>query len=108
MVLATLENVTVAVAGLAPEVLALGIDEEGLVIGPYGKLAWAGSSISIEDGPDDEYCIIHVQTATGAHSTFTIPSASLGGSLSAPAFARWIQRGAAHYGAKVVPAPATV
>lgn len=107
MVLATLENVIVSVAGMAPEKISLGIDDEGLVVGPYGKVTWAGSQVSVEDaGP--ETCIIHLRTSTGAYTTFSIPTASLGGSLSAPAFGKWIQRGAAYSGATIVPAPAAV
>jgi hypothetical protein len=99
-VLATLENVTVEVAGMAPETVALGIDEEGLVIGPYGKLAWAGSRVVV-DGDSIDICTIHIQTSTGANSTFTVPAASLGRGLSAPVFAKSIQRAAAHFGATV-------
>jgi hypothetical protein len=106
-VLATLENVTVEVAGMAPETVALGIDEEGLVIGRYGKLAWAGSKVSVE-GEWIDLCILHVETSTGARATFTVPAASLGRGLSAPVFAKSIQRAAAHFGATVVSAPARV
>jgi hypothetical protein len=100
VVLATLENVTVEVAGLAPQTISLGIDEEGLVIGPYGKLAWAGSQLWVE-GDSIDVCTVHIQTSTGANSTFTVPAASLG-PVSAPAFARWIEHGAAYFGATVV------
>jgi hypothetical protein len=95
-----LENVTVEVAGMAPETVALGIDEDGLVIGRYGKLAWAGSRVTV-DGDSIDICTIHIQTSTGANSTFTVPAASLGGTLTPPAFARSIQRAAAHFGATI-------
>jgi hypothetical protein len=92
---------------MAPQTIALGIDEDGLVIGPYGKLAWVGSKVAVE-GDSIDLCIIHIETSTGAVSTFTVPAASLDGSMSAPAFARWMERGAAHFGATVVTAPVGV
>jgi hypothetical protein len=101
VVLATLENVAVEVAGMPRETIDLGIDEEGLVIGPYGTLAWEGSQISVESRAADT-CVLRVRTTTGADATFDIPADSLGGSLSAPAFAKWLQRGAAHSGATIV------
>jgi hypothetical protein len=105
VVLATLENVRVELAGMAPETIALGIDEEGLVVGPYGKVTWAGSQMSVHN-PAPDSCTIQLRTATGAYCTFTIPNQSLGGALSAPAFGKWIQRGAAHSGATIVDLPA--
>jgi hypothetical protein len=100
----TLENVTVEVTGMVPQTIALSIDEEGLVIGPYGKLSWVESKVSAE-GDCLDLCIIHVETSTGASSTFTIPESSLHGRLSPPEFARSFLRAAAHFGATVITSP---
>jgi hypothetical protein len=101
MALATLDNVRVEVAGMASERLALGIDEEGLVIGRYGKLSWAGSHLTVETGSDNG-CTIHIITPTGADSRFFVPAESLGPSVSPHAFANWLERGAAHSGATIL------
>lgn len=107
MAATTLENVVVEAAGMAPQVLAIGIDDEGLTIGPYGKVVWRGAQISVEIQHPDA-CTVHLRTMTGAYSTLTVPAASLGGATSAPAFAKWLQYGAAHSGATVVESPAPV
>jgi hypothetical protein len=106
-VLATLENVTVEVGGLPSEAVALGIDEDGLVIGQYGKLAWAGAELSVE-APSTDGCTIHIRTSTGADSRFFVPAKSLGSPYAARAFASWLESGAVHSGAFIRPMPTPV
>lgn len=102
-----IENVTVEVPGMAPQVLRIAIDDEGLTVGSFGKVVWPGAQISVDVHHPDS-CTVHLRAATGGYSTFTVPAASLGGATSASAFAKWLQYGAAHSGATVVETPAPV
>jgi hypothetical protein len=102
-----LENVTVEVPGMAPQLLAIGIDDEGLAVGSYGKVVWQGAQISVEIQQADA-CTVHLRAATGSYSALTIPASSLGGTTSVAGFAKWLQYGAAHSGATVVETPAPV
>jgi hypothetical protein len=101
MVLATFEDVMVAVEGLVEgSTVSLGIDENGLAVGGYGMLAWAGSRVEIEERAPHGLRIC-VNAATGAPSIFFVPTQSLRAGLSASMLARSVERLAVDAGATV-------
>jgi len=101
MLLTTLENVMVAVAGLPPEsVVSLDISEDGLHIGGYGMLPWAGSEVEVEDR-SPQGLRIRIGAAAGVPSTFFIPARSLPAPRSIPMFAAWLEGAAAQAGAAI-------
>ncbi len=107
MALATLENV-IATVGEGSHTVSLTIMEDGLVVGSFGKLPWAGAEIMTEVGADG--CTIHLSCAPGVESRYFVPAASFasfGGVRVMRTFAQFLERSAQVAGARIgVPAPA--
>jgi hypothetical protein len=106
MVLTTIEDVVATVAGRAYTV-PLSIEEDGLVVGPFGKVPWAGAQMAVEVGT--EACAIHVVSGSGVESHYYLPVASfarVGGAGVVKTFAALLARSAAAAGARVAQ-PAT-
>jgi hypothetical protein len=98
MAFATFEDVKAEVGGRSHSV-ALGIEEDGLTVGGYGKLLWAGSEVSAVATAGG--CVIRLRPSNGSVSSFFVPSDAFGGPLAVKLFTNWIERGAAHSGAVV-------
>ena len=102
MPLATIENVIVTV-GDGAHTVSLTIEEDGLVVGSFGKLPWAGSAVAAEVG--DDGCIVDVDGVGGVHTRYFIPAASfatLGGARVMRAFSHSLLRSAVTAGGRVV------
>lgn len=100
MTLATLEQVLVEIGG-TPQPIALGIEDDGLLVGEYGKLAFAGSSLQIERMPKG--CTLRFRAANGPQSSFFVAATTVGGADGIRRFSNWLQDCAARAGAAVVP-----
>ena len=101
MALATLENV-VATVGNGSHTVSLTIDEDGLVVGSFGKLPWAGSEMVADVVSDG--CEIRMLGGAGGDSHYFVPAASfasLGGGRVMKAFVALLQRAAVTAGAHV-------
>ncbi len=101
MALATLENV-VATVGDGSHTVALTIEEDGLVVGPFGKLPWAGAEMAAEVVSDG--CAIHMIAIPGAETHYFVPAssfASFGGMRAIKTFVTFLQRAATSAGARV-------
>lgn len=106
MPLATLENVIATVGG-GSHTVSLTIEEDGLVVGPFGKLPWAGSHMGVEVSGDG--CRIHVAPSPGVETRYFVPVssfASFGGSRVMKTFTQFLVRSAASAGALVSPTAA--
>lgn len=102
MALATLENVTATVGGGSHNV-ALTIEEDGLVVGSFGKLPWSGAEMMA--AVDGEGCTIRLLCASGVESSYFVPSASFvsfGGVRVMRTFAQFLERSAVAAGARVM------
>lgn len=102
MALATLENVTATVGG-GSHTVSLTIMDDGLVVGSFGKLPWAGAEMATE--VTAEGCAIHLSCAPGGESRYFVPAASFasfGGVRVMKTFAQFLERSAVAAGARVV------
>lgn len=100
MALPTLDDVTASAGGHA-SVVSITIEERGLVVGPFGTLPWAGSTVEASVAADG--CRLAITPAQGAATSFFVPVesfASLGGSRAMKAFVQWLFRSAAAAGAR--------
>ena len=101
MELATLDNVIATVSGGSHNV-ALTIDEDGLVVGPFGKMPWAGSEMTADVVGDG--CEIRL-IAAGVDTRYFVPASSfvsLGGARVIKPFATFLVRAAVAAGAQVL------
>jgi hypothetical protein len=99
MALATLENV-VATVGASSHNVSLTIEEDGVTVGTFGKLPWAGSQVEVDVGGDG---LMVTMTTGPAVAHYFVPSASFtsfGGSRSMKSFATFLVRSAASGGAR--------
>jgi hypothetical protein len=102
MALATLENV-IATVGDRTHDVSLTIEEDGLVVGSFGKLPWAGAEMATEVVSDG--CIVVLSAGPGVQTRYFIPAtsfASFGGARVMTTFAQLLVRSAATAGARVV------
>ena len=101
MVLATFDNVLVAVDGM-PEGsrISLGIAEEGLEIGGFGMLSWTGARVGV-DNLSPRGVRVRLVPVAGSPSTFLIPATSVPERLSLVMLSGSIERLAAGAGAQV-------
>lgn len=100
MPLATLENVIATVGG-GSHAVSLTIEEDGLVVGPFGKLPWAGSLMAVEVESDG--CHIHVAPTSGVDTSYFVPAssfASFGGVGVMKTFTQFLVRSAVAAGAR--------
>jgi hypothetical protein len=99
MVLATFEDVLVAVDGM-PEgsTVSLGIGEQGLEVGGFGRLSWSGAQVGVDDF-SPRGVRVRMTPSKGSLSTFFIPAASVPPRLSLIMLADSIERLAAAAGA---------
>ena len=101
MPLATLENV-IATVGEGSHTVALTIEEDGLVVGPFGKVRWAGSQMAVELEADG--CHIHVAPTPGVDTSYFVPASSFpsfGGLQVMTTFSQFLVRSAVAAGARV-------
>ena len=101
MALATLENV-VATVGDGSHTVSLTIDEDGLVVGPFGKLPWAGSEMAAD--VVSEGCEIWMLGGAGVDSHYFVPAssfASFGGGRVMKTFVTFLKKAAVAAGARV-------
>jgi hypothetical protein len=101
MTLAILENV-VATVGNGSHTVSLTIEEDGLVVGPFGKLPWAGAAMAADVLNDG--CEIRMFGGAGGDSRYFVPAssfASLGGGRVMKTFITLLQRSAAAAGARI-------
>ena len=101
MTLATLDNV-VATVGDGCHTVSLTIDEDGLVVGPFGKLPWAGSEMAADVVRDG--CEIRMSGAAGIDSHYFVPAssfASFGGGRVITTFVALLRKAAVAAGARV-------
>lgn len=99
MALATLENVIATVGG-GSHAVSLTVEEDGLVVGSFGKLPWAGSEMAAE--VVDDGCMIEL--SHGVETRYFIPAtsfASFGGVRVMKTFTQFLLRAAASAGARV-------
>lgn len=99
MALATLENV-VATVGASSHNVSLTIEDDGITVGSFGKLPWAGSEVEVEVGGDG---LLVTMTNGPAVAHYFAPAAaftSFGGSRSMKSFASFLVRSAASGGAR--------
>lgn len=102
MALATLENVIAKVGG-GSHTVALTIEEDGLVVGAFGKLPWSGAEMMAEVGGDG--CVIRLLCGPGVESSYFVPAASFasfGGVRVMRTFAQFLERSAVAAGARVM------
>ena len=101
MVLATFDNVLVAVEGM-PEGsrISLGIAEEGLEVAGFGMLSWTGARVGV-DNLSPRGVRVRLAPVAGSSSTFFIPAASVPARLSPVMLCGSIERLAAAAGAEV-------
>jgi hypothetical protein len=100
MALATLENV-VATVGTHSHNVSLTIEEDGLVVGAFGKLPWAGSEVEVEVGGDGFMLTMSNGPAVATHYFVPVASfASFGGARSMKTFASFLLRSATSAGAR--------
>jgi hypothetical protein len=102
MPLATIDNVT-ATVGDGSHTVSLTIEEDGLVVGAFGKLPWAGAAVAAEVVRDG--CVIDLDTAAGVHTRYFIPGssfASFGGVRVMKTFSQFLIRSAVAAGARAV------
>src|SRR5438270_7765218 len=102
MALATLENVT-ATVGDGSHTVSLTIDEDGLVVGPFGKLPWAGAEMAAEALTDG--CSIYLAAGPGVETRYFVPAssfASFGGVRVMKTFVAFLVRSAQAAGARVI------
>ena len=100
MALATLENV-IATVGAGAHNVSLTIEEDGMVVGSFGKLPWAGAEISTEVGVDG--FVINLARGPEVLTQYFVPStsfASFGGSRAMKSFATFLVRSAVAGGAR--------
>lgn len=101
MPLATIENVT-ATVGDGSHTVSLTIEEDGLVVGTFGKLPWSGALVSSEVVNDG--CVVEMETTTGVYTSYFIPSssfASFGGVRVMKTFSQFLVRSAVAAGARI-------
>ena len=101
MALATLENV-VATVGDGSHTVSLTIDEDGLVVGPFGKLPWAGSEMAADVVGDG--CEIRMVAPPGVDTHYFVPAssfASFGGGRVMKTFVTFLVKAAVAAGARV-------
>lgn len=99
--LATLENV-VATVGRGSHTVSLTIDEDGLVVGPFGLLPWAGSEMAADVVGDG--CEIRVLAGPGIDTRYFVPAASFaafGGERVMKPFVALLVKAAVAAGARV-------
>jgi hypothetical protein len=101
MVLATFDNVLVAVEGM-PEgsTVCLGVAEEGLHVGGFGVLSWTGARVGV-DNVSPRGVRVRLAPGAGSSSTFFIPASSVPGPLSLQMLSGSIERLATAGGALV-------
>ena len=100
MPLATIENVT-ATVGDGSHSVSLTVEDDGLIVGPFGKLPWAGAGIAAEVLSDG--CVISLDTVPGVHTEYFIPAesfASFGGLRVMKTFTQFLVRSAVAAGAR--------
>ena len=99
MALATLENV-VATVGAGSHNVSLTIEDDGLIVGSFGKLPWADSDLEVsvtEDG------LVITMTAGTSVTHYYVPKvsfSSFGGARSMRTFATSLVRAAVAAGAR--------
>ena len=98
MALLTLNN-SLADMGGSPVTMVLQIELDGLVVGGYGKLLWAGADLQIE--PRARGCVLRMTAATGGQSSFYVDAEDLGGRNGVRPFVAWLEQGASRAGASV-------
>lgn len=101
MALATLENVVATVGG-GSHTVSLTIDEDGLVVGPFGKLPWAGSEMAADVLSDG--CEIRMLAGAGIDTRYFVPAesfASFGGGRVMKTFVTFLTKAAVAAGARV-------
>jgi hypothetical protein len=101
MAFATLENVTAKV-GDRYHTVSLTIDEDGLIVGSFGKLPWAGAEMAAQVLSDG--CQIRVAPTPGVDTEYFVPAssfASFGGARVMKTFTQFLVRAAAAAGAHV-------
>ena len=101
MVLAAFDDVLVAVDGM-PEgsKVTLGVAEDGLEVGGFGLLSWAGARVGV-DNFTPRGVRLRITPRFGSLSTFFIPAASVPDRLSLPMLSNSIERLAAGAGAEL-------
>lgn len=101
MVLATFEDVLVAVDGM-PEGsrVSLGVGEDGFEVGGFGLLCWSGARVGV-DNLSPRGVRVRLAPAAGSTSTFFIPASSVPERLSLAMLSGSIERLAAGAGAQV-------
>lgn len=100
MALATLENV-IATVGAGAHNVSLTIEEDGLIVGSFGKMPWAGAEISTEVGNDG--FMINMACGPEVLTQYFVPStsfASFGGARAMKSFAVFLVRSAVAAGAR--------
>lgn len=98
MALATLENV-VATVGASSHNVSLTVEEDGLIVGSFGKLAWSGAAVEVEVGADG--LLLTMSAPVSTHYFIPVTSfASFGGSRSMKTFASFLLRSACSAGAR--------
>lgn len=101
MVLATFENVLVAVEGMPDgSTVSLGVADEGLSVGGFGMLAWRDAVVRVDD-LSPRGVRVRVTPPAGAPSTFFIPSIAIPEGLPPRILSGSIERLAAGAGALV-------
>lgn len=101
MALATLENVTAFVGEQAIEV-SLGIEDDGLLVGEFGKVPFVDSEVQAELSAQG--CTIRVNPRAGMSTSYFVPEssfASLGGPPAIRNFVSWLTHGVRPAGARV-------
>lgn len=101
MSLATIEHV-IAHVGDATHEVSLTIEDDGLVVGPFGKLPWHGARMAAEVAGDG--CRIHVSPSEGVETHYFVPAASFvsfGGVRVMRTFTQFLVRSAVAAGARV-------
>ncbi|MGH9057877.1 MAG: hypothetical protein ACRDYY_18785 [Acidimicrobiales bacterium] len=97
--LAKFDDVKVAAEGMpAGSVVSLEIGEDGLLVGGYGMLPWAGSRVAVEDAAPQGVGIV-IAGVAGAPVSFFVPARSLPEGASLKMLANWLARGASQAGA---------
>jgi hypothetical protein len=85
--------------GTGTQSLLLNIEEDGLAIQGYGKMAWSGAEMTIETEPDG--CRLSIRGAGGGESRFFISADSFGGPSGVKEFAEWLESGVSASGATI-------
>ncbi|HET6875620.1 MAG TPA: hypothetical protein VFH70_12615 [Acidimicrobiales bacterium] len=90
-----------AKVGEGSHTVSLTIEEDGLIVGPFGKLPWAGSQMAVEVEHDG--CRIHMAPSPGVDTDYFVPAssfASFGGVQVMKTFTQFLLRSAIAAGAR--------